>query len=87
MEATSVGLPVVATAVGGVPQILENEVDALLVPPGDAGALAEAMTRLTTDQELRKRLGGRAKLRSSMFDIAQASQNVGDIYFQVSRAQ
>jgi glycosyltransferase involved in cell wall biosynthesis len=87
MEATSVGLPVVATAVGGVPQILENEVDALLVPPGDAGALAEAMTRLTTDQGLRMRLGGRAKLRSSMFDIAQASQNVDDIYLRVSRAQ
>jgi glycosyltransferase involved in cell wall biosynthesis len=87
MEATSVGLPIVSTAVGGVPQIVEDEVDALLVPPGDAGALAGAITRLAADQELRKRLGGRAKLRSSMFDIAQASQNVGDIYLQVSGAR
>jgi glycosyltransferase involved in cell wall biosynthesis len=87
MEATSIGLPIVATAVGGVPQILENEVDALLVPPGDAGALAEAMTRLATNPELRKRLGERAKLRSSMFDIGEASRTVGDIYLQVSRAQ
>ena len=38
MEATSVGLPIVASRVGGIPQVLEDEVDALLVPPGDPGA-------------------------------------------------
>ena len=87
MEATSVGLPIVATSVGGIPQILEDEVDALLVPPGDPGALVEAMTRLASDPELRERLGRRAKLRSSMFDIVEASRTVGDIYVQVSRAR
>ena len=86
MEATSVGLPIVATSVGGIPQILEDEVDALLVPPGDPGALVEAMTRLASDPALRERLGRRAKLRSSMFDIVEASRTVGDIYVQVSRA-
>ena len=85
MEATSVGLPIVATSVGGIPQILEDEVDALLVPPGDPGALVEAMTRLASDPALRERLGRRAKLRSSMFDIVEASRTVGDIYEQVSR--
>jgi glycosyltransferase involved in cell wall biosynthesis len=85
MEATSVGLPIVATSVGGVPQMLENEVDALLVPPGDPGALAKAMTRLATDPELRERLGRQAKVRSSMFDIAEASRTLGDIYLQVGR--
>ena len=80
MEATSVGLPIVATAVGGIPQILEDEIDALLVPPGDPGALVEAMTRLASDPDLRERLGRRAKLRSSMFDIGEASRTVGDIY-------
>ena len=85
MEATSVGLPIVASSVGGIPQILEDEVDALLVPPGDPGALVEAMTRLASDRELRERLGRRAKLRSSMFDIVEASRTVGDIYEQVSR--
>jgi glycosyltransferase involved in cell wall biosynthesis len=87
MEATSVGLPIVATSVGGIPQILEDEVDALLVPPGDPGALVEAMTRLASDPELRERLGRRAKLRSSMFDIVEASRTVEDIYLQVGRAQ
>ena len=87
MEATSVGLPVVASRVGGIPQVLEDEVDALLVPPGDPGVLAQAMTRLASDPELRGRLGRRAKLRSSMFDIAEATRAVGDIYLQVARSR
>jgi glycosyltransferase involved in cell wall biosynthesis len=87
MEATSVGLPIVATSVGGVPQMLEDEVDALLVPPGDPGALAEAMTRLASDPALRERLGRAAKQRSSMFDITKASGTVGDIYRRVARTR
>ena len=85
MEATSVGLPIVATAVGGVPQVLEHEVDALLVPPNDPAALVEAMTRLASDPELRDRLGRQAKLRSSMFDVVEASRSVGDIYQRLGR--
>jgi glycosyltransferase involved in cell wall biosynthesis len=84
MEASSVGLPIVASRVGGIPQALEDGVDALLVPPGDPGLLAEAMARLASDPELRERLGGNAKLRSSMFDITAASRAVGDIYVQVA---
>jgi glycosyltransferase involved in cell wall biosynthesis len=84
MEATSVGLPIVASRVGGIPQALEDEVDALLVPPGDPCLLAQAMKRLASDPELRTRLGRHAKLRSSMFDIAEANRVVGDIYLQVA---
>ena len=85
MEATSVGLPIVASRVGGIPQVLEDEVDAILVPPGEPGLLAEAMKRLASDPILRDRLGQRAKLRSSMFDIGEANRSVGDIYLQVAR--
>jgi glycosyltransferase involved in cell wall biosynthesis len=87
MEATSVGLPIVASNVGGIPHVLEDEVDALLVSPGDPGLLAQAMQRLASDPELRYRLGRQAKLRSSTFDIAEASRAVGDIYLQVARAR
>jgi glycosyltransferase involved in cell wall biosynthesis len=87
MEATSVGLPIVASSIGGVPQILEGEVDALLVPPGDVGFLVDAMKRLAADPELRERLGRRAKVRSSMFDIAEANRAIGDIYLQVAGAR
>jgi glycosyltransferase involved in cell wall biosynthesis len=84
MEATSVGLPIVASSIGGVPQVLEDEVDALLVPPGDARLLAEAMKRVASDPDLRQRLGQRARLKSSSFDISAANRVVGDIYLQVA---
>jgi glycosyltransferase involved in cell wall biosynthesis len=87
MEATSVGLPIVASAIGGVPQVLENETDALLVPPGEAGSLADAMKRLAADSDLREHLGRRAKRRSSMFDITEASRAVQEIYRQVAHTQ
>jgi glycosyltransferase involved in cell wall biosynthesis len=87
MEATGVGLPIVASRVGGIPQALEDEVDALLVPPGDPALLAQAMKRLASDPELRDRLGRRAKSRSPMFDIAEANRAVGDIYLQVARSR
>jgi L-malate glycosyltransferase len=87
MEATSIGMPIVASRIGGVPQALQDEVDALLVPPGDVGRLVEAMKRLAGDAELRDRLGRQAKIRSSMFDVSQASHAVSDIYLQVARAR
>jgi hypothetical protein len=45
------------------------------------------MKRLASDPELRERLGRQAKLRSSMFDIAEAGRAVGDIYLRVARAR
>jgi glycosyltransferase involved in cell wall biosynthesis len=84
MEATSVGLPIVASRVGGIPQALEDGVDAILVEAGDPELLAQAMEQLAGDLTLSERLGQRAKLRSSMFDIAEANRAVGDIYLRVS---
>jgi glycosyltransferase involved in cell wall biosynthesis len=84
MEATSVGLPIIAPSVGGIPEVLENEVDAILVPPGDAHLLAEAMKHLASDPQMRERLGRRARLKSSTFDISAANRVVGDIYLQMA---
>jgi glycosyltransferase involved in cell wall biosynthesis len=62
LEALVAGRPVVASAVGAIPEILRDELDALLVPRDDSVAMAEAVIRLVEDRELRERLvaeGGR----------------------------
>jgi len=60
-EAMAWGRPVVACAVGGLPDAVEDGVTGLLVPPGDAAALRGALERLLEDAELRARLGAAAR--------------------------
>jgi glycosyltransferase involved in cell wall biosynthesis len=57
IEALASGCPVVATSVGGVPDVVREGVDGFLVPAGDVEALAERLTRLAADPELRARMG------------------------------
>jgi glycosyltransferase involved in cell wall biosynthesis len=80
MEAMALGLPAVATEVGGVPEMITNAVDGLLVPSADPPALATAICRLADDRELRVRLGEAAAARSSSFDFKVASTRLEAIY-------
>ena len=57
MEAMATGLPVVASRLSGIPELVTDGVDGLLVPPGDDAALADALARLAADPSLRARLG------------------------------
>ena len=61
LEAQVLGVPVVSPAVGGVPDVVEDGVTGLLVPPSDVPALAVALARLASDPGLRAILGARAK--------------------------
>ncbi len=61
LEAMRAGRPIVATAVGGVPEAITNEVTGLLVPPEDPQALAWAMQRLLDDRRLAEALGKAAR--------------------------
>jgi len=66
LEAMAAGLPVVATAVGGTPDVVIQNETGLLVPPGDPSALADAMLRLLTDRRLAESFGraGRARVEA-----------------------
>jgi glycosyltransferase involved in cell wall biosynthesis len=64
LEPMSLGKAVVATAVGGVPEILKDGESGLLVPPADEARLAEALERLLADPALRARLGVAARARA-----------------------
>ena len=74
MEAMASGLPVVATRVGGVAELVEDGVSGLLVPPGDAGVLAGAMDRLLADPDLCRRFGaaGSAAVRERHDSVREA---------------
>ena len=61
VEALALGTPLIATAVGGVPEIVSDGVNGLLVPPGRPDALAAAIARFLGSEELRARLGGAAR--------------------------
>ena len=60
VEALAVGTPVIATSVGGVPEVVRDGVNGILVPPGDAVALSEAIRRFAADDALRARLAAEA---------------------------
>jgi glycosyltransferase involved in cell wall biosynthesis len=64
IEAMSFGLPVIATNAGGVPEIVIDGKTGILVPPGDARALAGAMRTLFEDNELRQEMGHRGRERA-----------------------
>jgi glycosyltransferase involved in cell wall biosynthesis len=81
LEAMSFGLPVIATPVGGVPEIVTHGLDGLLVPAGDIDALAAAITRLASDPELRARLGRAARETvAKRFSLDSAVEQLLGIY-------
>jgi glycosyltransferase involved in cell wall biosynthesis len=61
VEALSVGVPVVSTAVGGVPEIVRDGFNGLLVPIGDVDAVTDAVARVVREDGLRARLAGNAR--------------------------
>ncbi len=87
LEAMARGIPVVATHVGGIPELVIHEQNGLLVPPGDVVALAEAMQRALSDRSWRRRAVlaglGTAKIRTVepltrlMMDAVAASMSAG----------
>ena len=74
MEAMSSGVPVVASGVSGIPELVEDGRSGLLVPPGDPWSLANALARLAGDPSLGRRLGATAREKIvAEFDLAQGS--------------
>jgi glycosyltransferase involved in cell wall biosynthesis len=67
IEGQACGLPVVASDLGGLREVISHDVNGLLAPPGDATALADAVQRVLSDRALAERLGeaGAANVRSS----------------------
>ena len=81
LEAMAAGLPVVSTAVGGVPELVRDRETGLLVPSEDAGALAQAMQALVDDPARRQAMGAAARQYAvAHFDIRHTVRGYEQLY-------
>jgi glycosyltransferase involved in cell wall biosynthesis len=76
VEALAAGTPVIGTTVGGVPEIVEPDVNGILVPPGDERALADAMSRIAGDRDLARRLREGAEATAGRYSADRAFQAI-----------
>ncbi|HEY7627311.1 MAG TPA: glycosyltransferase family 4 protein [Ilumatobacteraceae bacterium] len=80
IEAMAGGAAVVAADVGGIPEIVEDGVSGVLVPPGDADALRDALQALVSDPLRRAELGAAAKRRAESFTATAVIPAIEDLY-------
>jgi glycosyltransferase involved in cell wall biosynthesis len=80
LEAMAHGLPVVGSDIGGIPDLIENGVSGLLVPPNDPVSLAETMHSLLADDARRGKLAAAARERSLMFDTEAVVPRILEVY-------
>lgn len=81
IEAMAAGLPVIGTRLGGIPEVISENINGLLVAPGNPYELASAMETLTRDQAMREKMGkmGR-KIYEEKFSASKMIQNMDSLY-------
>ena len=84
MEALALGLPVVSTTAGGIRELVTADVDAVLVPPGEPGRLAAALTEVLTRPDRRAELAAAAAARGAALDVGDAVARVEAVYAEVA---
>lgn len=87
LEAFAAGLPVISTAVGGIPHALGEPPAGILVPSGDGSALAAAMLKLMTDEELRVRLSGLSRARAQHYSLDAMTESYLEVYRHETRSR
>jgi glycosyltransferase involved in cell wall biosynthesis len=86
MESLAMGLPVVSTRVSGIPELVRDGENGLLVSEKDAAALAAALGQLMEDDALRRQLAARGReLVEREFNIRENARRMVDLFQQVIR--
>jgi glycosyltransferase involved in cell wall biosynthesis len=87
LQALAAGVPVVATAVDGTPEVIEDGLSGLLVPPGEPEQAARAVLRMAADRELRERCVARGRERlGAAFDIRRMVIDLDRTYLSLLRS-
>jgi glycosyltransferase involved in cell wall biosynthesis len=82
------GKPVVASSVGGVPELIEDQVTGLLVPPRDPAVLARAISQLLSDRAFARQLAERAREEVKRhFTVEQMAKQNEEYYHELLRQQ
>jgi len=85
LEAQALGVPVIGTDVGGIPDVIEHGKTGLLVPASDADALAKAIVRMLTDASLAERCAAEAKARLAKFDWDPIAERYAGLYEELRK--
>jgi glycosyltransferase involved in cell wall biosynthesis len=86
LEALAAGIPIVSTDVGGVPDIIKNNINGILVKPNDPVSLSKAIIDLIENRELRKKISETNKIYSLKFDIKKTQQEYEKLYLNLYEA-
>ena len=83
IDAMAIGVPPIAFAVGGLPEVIEDGKSGILVPPGDVNAFTRAAAELVTNDSLRAKLADGARLRAREFDAKTMIERTAEVYDRV----
>lgn len=84
IDAMALGVPPVAFAVGGLPEVIQDGESGLLIPPGDMDSFAAGAARVITDDALRSRLAAGGRQRAREFDSATMIERTAEVYNDVT---
>jgi len=86
VEAMAAGKPIVASRVGGIPDLVQDGDNGLLVPPGDEKSLAAGIRQLLNDPEKAKMMGQRGKERCTQFSVESMVDKIDQLYTELLQA-
>lgn len=84
IESMAAGKPVVATRVGGVPDLVEDGRSGFIVEPGDVAGFARCIVELLTDKDLRRRMGQRSRQLAERFRLETVAGKYRQLYYKVA---
>jgi glycosyltransferase involved in cell wall biosynthesis len=83
LEAMNAQVPIVASSVGGIPEVIRSGIDGVLVPPGDVSKLCEACRSVLKNPEFASSLVQSAQKRRSLFSLERMIIETEKVYFRL----